>query len=77
MAKIKLEDGTVVYGEKGDKGYCGTRADYNYNLITKSEKERLKELIDMDWLVDAKEVIEVLLKRLEENKKEVTKWHKK
>lgn len=71
MSKTILKDGTILYGEIGDKGYRGLRGDIDYNKITQTQKDNIKHLIDMNYLEDAKEYIECILSCLYNETKEV------
>lgn len=48
------------------KGYIGLAGCVDYSKITNNQKNELKRLIDMNYLDDAKDMIEVILLDLKE-----------
>lgn len=48
------------------KGYIGLDGYIDYNKITSGQKMKLKKLIDMNYLEDAKDMIEAILLDLKE-----------
>lgn len=57
--------------EINEKGYIGTNSYIDYNNITEEQKIILKHLIDINFLEDAKNMIESVLLDLYTNIKKV------
>lgn len=53
------------------KGYIGTNCNIDYSKITKEQRNILKHLIDIGYLEDVKNMVEVILLDLHNDVKEV------